>query len=35
MPVVVLQIEYEWMQNIVLINLFYKKYIVTIREFHL
>ena len=24
-----------WMQNIVLVNLFYKKYIVTIREFPL
>ena len=25
-----LQIQYQWMQNIVLVNLFYKKYIVTI-----
>ena len=25
----------QWMQNILLVNLFYKKYIVTIREFHL
>ena len=33
--VVVLHIKYQWMQNIVLINLFYTKYIVTIREFPL
>ena len=26
MPVVVLQILYQWMQNIVLVNLFYKVY---------
>ena len=25
--------SYQWMQHIVLVNLFYKKYIVTIREF--
>ena len=25
----------QWMQNILLVNLFYKKYIVIIREFHL
>ena len=35
MPVVVLQMQYLWMQNILLVNLFYKKYIVTIREFDL
>ena len=26
---------YQWMQNILLVNLFYKKYVVTISEFHL
>ena len=35
MPVVVLQIQYQWMQSIPLVNLFYKKYIVTIKEFHI
>ena len=35
MPVVVLQIKYQWMQNILLVNLFYEKYIVNIREFPL
>ena len=29
--VVVLQIKYEWMQNILLVNLFYKKYMVSIK----
>ena len=35
MPVVVLQIEYQWMQHIVLDDIFCKKYIITIREFPL
>ena len=35
MPVVVLHILYQWVQNIVLVNLFYIKYIVIIREFPL
>ena len=26
---------YQWMQNILLVNLFRKKYIVTVREFQL
>ena len=35
MPVVVLHVpkKNQWMQSTILVNLFYKKYIVTIREF--